>query len=59
MPFVDKKKLVEALDEQDPGKLYFIDRQTAAISLITLEDKVGFERMKKMLARSSSFLAGP
>jgi hypothetical protein len=50
MPFVDKKKLVEALDEQDPGKLYFIDRQTAAISLVTLEDKVGFDRMKKMLA---------
>ncbi|CAN0400500.1 unnamed protein product [Phaeothamnion confervicola] len=50
MPFVDKKKLIDALDEQDPGKLYFIDRQTAVITMLTLEDKAGFERMKKMLA---------
>ena len=46
---VDKKKLVSAFDEMDPGKVYFIDRKTGVITLVTLEDKSGLERMKKML----------
>lgn len=47
---IDRAKLMQALDEVNPGKVYFVDRQTGQITLVTLEDKVTFEKMKKMLA---------
>lgn len=47
---IDKMKLIQALDEVNPGKVHFVDRNTGQVLLVTLEDKPGFEKMKKMLA---------
>ena len=47
---VDKKAILAAMDELDPGKLFFVDRKTGQVTKVTLEDKPGFDRMKKMLA---------
>ena len=50
MPIFDKKAILAAMDEMDPGKLFFVDRKLGQVLKVTLEDKPGFERMKKMLA---------
>ena len=47
--FIDKQAILAAMDELDAGRLYFIDRQTGKISLLTVADKAGLERMGKLL----------
>ncbi len=46
---IDMPNLLKALDEQDPGKRHFIDRQTGKILSVTVSDMPSLEKMQKML----------
>lgn len=44
---IDKKAVIQALDDMEPGNLYFIDRRTSKVQRYTLQDKAGLESLKK------------
>jgi len=46
---IDRKLIHKALDDLEPGNVYFIDRKTQKVTLYTLKDAAGLEILKKSI----------
>jgi len=51
---VDKQKLLEALNETDPGTQWFVDRKLQSVRKVSLQDPQGIEAFKRDLAKDPS-----
>lgn len=46
---IDRKALVQAMDDQEAGNVYFIDRKTFKVNRYTLKDLAGLESLKQAM----------
>lgn len=47
---VDKKQVQQALDDLEPGNVYFIDRKTHKVTRYTVQDLPALQQLKKSIA---------
>lgn len=46
---IDRKAIQTAMDDPDPGNVYFIDRRTKKVTRYTLKDLAALEALKKSM----------
>ncbi|MBQ7503461.1 hypothetical protein IJT93_12265 [bacterium] len=51
---VDKQKLLEALNETDPGTQWFVDKKLQTVRKVSLQDPQSIESFKRDLAKDPS-----